>query len=58
MLDQGMMGMLLYKSISQIIYLQFVSSYSPKSNRVIERKNYIIPHLANAMLDNVGLSKA
>ena len=32
--------------------------YSPESNGVAERKNYMLTDLVNAMLDTVGLSKA
>ena len=32
--------------------------YSPESNGVAERKNRTLTGLVNAMLDNVGLSKA
>jgi hypothetical protein len=32
--------------------------YSLQSNRVVERKNYTLTNLVNAMLDTIGLSKA
>jgi transposase InsO family protein len=32
--------------------------YSPKSNRIAERKNRTLTDLVNAMLDTAGLSKA
>ena len=31
--------------------------YSPQSNEIVERKNYTLTDLVNAMLETIGLSK-